>query len=158
MIVVKTDEAAVTSLKQMIEGLDVCILITTDSEGQRHNKPMAAIRIDDKGDCWFFASKSSGKLKDLSTNNKLQIIFANPANDDYVELHGVGDVICDEEEIRNKWSPLVSQWFPNGVKDPEVCLVKVELTNIFYWDAQTEGIQRLAIKTTTVVEDQKLAA
>jgi general stress protein 26 len=158
MVVIKNEDTAVKTLTNMIEGLDVCMLITTDGEGQRNNRPMAAIKFDELGNCWFFASRSSGKLKDLSINNKLQLVFANPATDDYVEIHGVGNVICDAEEISNKWSPLVSQWFPNGVKDPEVCLVKVEVTNVFYWDEAAEGIQRLAIRTTTVVEDQKLAA
>lgn len=153
-----TNEAAVTRLKTMTEGLDVCMLITTDAEGQRHNRPMAAVKIDDEGNCWFFASRSSGKLRDISTNNKVQVIFADPASDHYVEIHGIGNVICDEAEIKDKWSPLVNEWFPGGIKDPEICLVKAEVTNIFYWDAAAEGIQRLSIKTTTVVETERLAA
>jgi general stress protein 26 len=142
----------------MIRGLDICMLITTDESGQRHNRPMAEIKIDDNGGCWFFASKSSGKLKDIAINNKLQLVFANPAMNDYVELHGVATLVCDENEIRNNWSPLVNEWFPKGIKDPEVCLVKVEVTSIFYWDKMTERIKRLSIQTTTVVEDQRLAA
>jgi general stress protein 26 len=142
----------------MVEGLDICMLITTDTEGHRHNRPMAEIKIDDNGDCWFFASRSSGKLKDIAVNNKLQLVFANPAINDYVEVHGVATVVCNEEEIRNNWSPLVNEWFPGGVRDPEVCLVQVNVTSVFYWDEKTAGIKRLLIKTTTVVEDQRLAA
>jgi general stress protein 26 len=158
MELMKTNEAAIGRLRDMIRQLDLCILITTGKDGQRHNRPMAAVKIDDNGDCWFFASKSSGKLRDISSNNKLQVIFANPAINDYVELHGVATVDCNEAEIMDKWSPLVNDWFPGGIKDPEVCLVRVEITNIFYWDEKTEGIQRLSIKTTTVVDDQRLAA
>lgn len=157
MELIKTDEAAVEILKNMISVMDLCILVTTDVNGRRNNRPMAAIKIDSEAYCWFFASKSSGKIKDISGNDKLQVIFANPANDDYVEIQGVGTVVCDEQEIRDKWSPLANDWFPSGVKDPEVCLVRVEITNIFYWDSATENIQRLLIKTT-VVGDQRLAA
>jgi general stress protein 26 len=158
MDLIKTTKAAVDTLKKMVQGLDICILITTDIEGQRHNRPMAAIKIDDDGNAWFFVSKSSGKLKDISVNNKLQLVFANPATDVYVEMHGVGSAVCDEEEIKNNWSPLVTQWFPGGIQDPEVCLVRLEVINVFYWDEKAEGIQRLLIKTTTVVDDQRLAA
>jgi general stress protein 26 len=158
MELIQTNEATVHMLRSMVEGLDICMLITTDIEGHRHNRPMAAIKIDKKGDCWFFASKSSGKLKDISVNNKLQVVFANPAINDYVEVHGVASMVCDEEEIKSKWSPMVNEWFPKGMKDPEVCLVRVEVTNVFYWDKIAEGIKRLVIKTTTVVEGQRLAA
>ncbi len=158
MVVTQTNKTALDRLINMVDTSDVCILITTDIDGHRHNRPMAAVKFDDKGDCWFFASKSSGKLQDISHNNKLQVVFANPATDQYLEVQGTGSITCDENEIKHKWSPLVSQWFPNGVNDPELCMVKVEVTNIFYWDEVTEGIKRLAIKTTIIVEEQKLAA
>lgn len=119
---------------------------------------MGAVRIEDDGSCWFFASKSSGKIRDIEVNNKIQVIFADSASESYVEVHGAGSVVCDEQEIMNKWSPLVSQWFPNGIKDPQVCLVRIEITSVFYWDDRTEGIQRLSINKTTVVEEQRLAA
>jgi general stress protein 26 len=155
---VKTNNEAVEQLKRMVQGLDICMLITTDANGQRHNRPMAAINIDNDGNCWFFVSRSSGKLKDISVNNKLQLVFADPASDDYVEIHGVANAVCDENEIRNNWSPLVSKWFPGGITDPEICIVKLDVTNVFYWDEKAEGIQRLLIKTTTVVDDHRLAA
>lgn len=155
---IRINEAAVEQMKKSAATSDVCMIITTGTDGNRHNRPMAAVKIDDDGSCWFFASRSSGKLKDLAVNNKIQIVFADPSTGDYMEVHGEGVVICDEKEITDKWSPLVNKWFPNGIKDPEVCLVRIEVTSVFYWDATTEGIQRLSIRTTTVVEDQKLAA
>ena len=154
----RINEAAIEWIQQKAETSNICMIITTDASGKLHNRPMGAIKIDDDGSCWFFASRSSGKLKDLAVNNKIQVVFADPSTESYVEVHGEGSVVCDENEISNKWSPLVDQWFPNGIKDPEVCLVRIEITNVFYWDETTEGIQRLLIKMTTVVEDRKLAA
>lgn len=153
-----TDIAAVEHMRGIAGTSIICMLITTDAEGKRNNKPMAAIRIDDEGNCWFFASKSSGKIKDISTNNKIEVVFANPDNDDYLEIHGSGNTICDIEQIQKNWSPLVNEWFPKGITDPEICLVKIDVTSVFYWDATKEGIQRLSIKTIVVEEEQRLAA
>jgi general stress protein 26 len=155
---IRTDIAAVDQMKSLADTSIICMLITTDAEGKRSNKPMAAIRIDDEGNCWFFASKSSGKIKDISTNNKIEVVFANPDSDDYLEIHGSGSTICDTGEIQRNWSPLVNEWFPKGITDPEICLVKIDVTSVFYWDAIKEGIQRLSIKTTVVEEQQRLAA
>jgi general stress protein 26 len=154
---IRTDITAVERMRDLADTSNICMLITTDAKGKRNNKPMAAIRIDDEGNCWFFASKSSRKIKDISTNNKIEIVFANPDSDDYLEIHGSGSTICDTEEIQKNWSPLVNEWFPGGITDPEICLVKIDVTSVFYWDAAKEGIQRLSIKTT-VVEEQRLAA
>jgi general stress protein 26 len=155
---VKINKAAVERIRKSATDPNICMIITTDADGNRHNRPMAAVKIDDDGSCWFFASRSSEKLKDISVNNKIQVVFADPSSEDYMEVHGEATVICDEKEIADKWSPLVSRWFPSGVKDPQVCLVRIEVTSVFYWDAITGGIQRLSIKMTTVVEDQQLAA
>lgn len=159
MELIRTDVTAVETLRTMVTGLDVCMLITTDAEGHRHNRQMAAIRIDDEGNCWFFASKGSGKLRDLANNNKLQVVFADPGKNNYVEIHGIAEVICDQQQLARNWSPLVSEWFPRGIDDPRVCLVRVDTTNVFYWDERCEGIQRLQIRTLNRTEDdRKLAA
>lgn len=155
---IRTDIATVDRMRMLADASNICMLITTDADGKQNNKPMAAIRIDDEANCWFFASKSSGKIKDISANNKIQVVFANPDKDDYLEIHGSGSTICDIEEIIKNWSPLVNEWFPGGITDPEVCLVKIDVTSVFYWDAVKEGIQRLSIKTTVVEEQQRLAA
>ncbi len=150
------NEAAVRQMNELAGTSNICMLMTTDASGKRNNRPMAAVRIDEDGNCWFFASKSSGKLKDISINNKIQVVFANPDTDAYLEIHGEGSVICDEDELKRNWSPLVNTWFPDGIKDPEVCLVRIDVTSVFYWDNTTEKIQRLSIQT--IVEEQRLAA
>jgi len=154
---IRTHRSGIEQMKYLADTSNICMLITTDAAGKRNNKPMAAIRIDEEGNCWFFASKSSGKIKDISNNNKIEIVFANPDNDDYLEIHGSGTTICDIMEIQKNWSPLVNEWFPGGITDPQICLVKIDVTSVFYWDALTEGIQRLSIKTR-VEEEHRLAA
>src|SRR5687767_10666689 len=153
---IRTNEAAVNRIREMASASAICMLITTDSAGARHNRPMGAVKIDEVGNCWFFASKSSGKIKDLETNDKFQLVFANPGSDDYLEIHGAAEVVCDENEIMAKWSPQVSEWFSGGPRDPELCLVRLAVTNVFYWDETTEDIQRLSIATTVV--EQSMAA
>ncbi len=155
---INTDGMAVKQMRDAANSAIICMLITTDAENKRTNRPMAATRIDDEGNCWFFASKSSGKIKDISINNKIQLVFANSDTDEYMEIHGSGMVICDKEELQRNWSPMVNEWFPRGIEDAEVCLVKAEITSVFYWDVATQEIKRLSIRTTTVVEEQRLAA
>ena len=39
--------------------------------------------------------------------------------------------------MKDKWSVVVKAWFPEGVDDPNLCLLKVKPTNVYYWNAST---------------------
>lgn len=158
MEIIRTEESAVAKMRAIAAESNICMLITNAVAGERRNRPMAAVTIDDEGNCWFFASKSSGKLKDIQGNNKIQLVYAHPENDHYLEVHGTGVVICDQEEIARKWSPLVNEWFPAGITDPEVCLVKLEVTIVFYWDTGTKGIRRLVVHPPADRTQERMAA
>jgi general stress protein 26 len=152
------NRAAVEKLKISAVQANVCMLITIDSNNEQHTRPMAAITIDYDGCFWFFASKSSGKLKDISAHNTVRIVYANSSNHSYMEVEGPCTVVCDRNDIQQKWKNIVTEWFPQGLNDPELCLIRLDVQNAFYWDAQNERIECITIKTTTVVETQSLAA
>ncbi|HEX6914057.1 MAG TPA: pyridoxamine 5'-phosphate oxidase family protein [Chitinophagaceae bacterium] len=149
---------ALIQMRELASACNVCILITTEAQGGRRNRPVGAIEIDDAGNCWFFASRSSGKIKDISTNNKIQLVFANPDFDHYLEIHGTGIVVDDKAEIACRWCPLVNEWFRGGMHDPEVVLVRIDVTSVFYWDTTVAAIRRLAVKQVETAEQQRLAA
>jgi general stress protein 26 len=75
-----------------------------------------------------------------------------------MEVEGPCTVVCDRNDIQQKWKNIVTEWFPQGLNDPELCLIRLDVQNAFYWDAQNERIECITIKTTTVVETQSLAA
>jgi general stress protein 26 len=39
--------------------------------------------------------------------------------------------------IKEKWSPVVKAYFPGGADDPNVALMKVRPTSVYYWESET---------------------
>ena len=46
------------------------------------------------------------------------------------------EVVKDKEKARELWNPLDKAWFPKGVDDPELTLIKVVPTEGHYWDTK----------------------
>ena len=76
-------------------------------------------------------------MNKVYTENKVHLVYAHPGKESYLDVWGKADVITDKQIIKDKWAPLVKAWFPNGVDDPNLALLKVQPNNIYYWDAET---------------------
>jgi len=57
----------------------------------------------------------------------------------------------------DKWSPVVKAWFPDGIGDPNLGLLKVQPTAIYYWDAETGKMVQFLKMAASVVSGKTLA-
>jgi general stress protein 26 len=127
---------AAKKFKKLVTDINVCMFITNNRENN-HTRPMATIEVEDNGVLWFFTDVRSIKVEEVSTENKVHLVYAHPGKESYLDVWGKADVITDKQIIKDKWAPLVKAWFPNGVDDPNLALLKVQPNNIYYWDAET---------------------
>jgi general stress protein 26 len=127
---------AAKKFKKLVTDINVCMFITNNRENN-HTRPMATIEVEDNGTLWFFTDVRSIKVEEVSAENKVHLVYAHPGKESYLDVWGKADVITDKQIIKDKWSPLVKAWFPNGVDDPNLALLKVQPNNIYYWNAET---------------------
>jgi general stress protein 26 len=52
--------------------------------------------------------------------------------------------VTDKKQIQDKWSPIVKAWFPDGVDDPNLSLLKVIPKECYYWDSETGKMVQFA--------------
>jgi len=52
----------------------------------------------------------------------------------FVALSGTGQILKDRAKARELWNPLAGAWFPDGVDDPNLALLRVEVEKGEYWD------------------------
>jgi general stress protein 26 len=64
-------------------------------------------------------------------------VYAHPGKESYLDVWGNASVVTDMQKIKDKWSPLIKAWFPNGVDDPNLSLLKVSPFDVYYWDAES---------------------
>ena len=53
--------------------------------------------------------------------------------------------------IDELWTPVLKAWFPKGKDDPDVALLKVDVTKAEYWDAPSSTIVKLVGFTKAVL-------
>jgi len=150
------NEESLKKLKKLINDVNVCMFITNNKEND-HTRPMATIEIEDNGTLWFFTDIRSIKVEEVSNSQKVHLVYAHPGKESYLDLWGNASVITDKQTIKNKWAPIVKAWFPNGVDDPNIALLKVEPKDAYYWDAETGKMISFIKIAVSAVTGKKLS-
>ncbi|HEV7621046.1 MAG TPA: pyridoxamine 5'-phosphate oxidase family protein [Flavisolibacter sp.] len=141
---------ALKKFKKLVKDINVCMFITNDNEHD-HTRPMATIKIDDNGTLWFFTDTRSVKVEDVGQKHKVHLVYAHPGKEIYLDVWGTANINRDKQAIKDKWSPVLKAWFPSGVEDPNLSLLKVEPYDIYYWDAESgKMIAFLKIATAAI--------
>lgn len=143
---------AIKKLQDLVSGIKTCMLITSGKSGKHATRPMAVIDTDSQGSIWFFANRQSNKIKDIEQDQQVQLIFSHPGKDIYLNINGRASIIDDKQYIKDKWSPVAKAWFPDGIEDTELCLIKIKADEVHYWDTESSKlgtIFKLAVSAVT---------
>lgn len=135
--------AAVEKLRELTDGTRTAMITTTAPDGDLHSRPMAAQELAADGALWFFTADDSGKAHDLAAHARVNVAFANPDKDRYVSIAGTGQVIHDREKARQLWTPWAKAYFPAGLDDPRLALLRVEIDSAAYWDVKENRMVQL---------------
>ena len=131
-------------LHKLIHDIRMAMLTTVDETGRLHSRPMATIEFEGfNGELWFFTQASSPKVDEVDRDQHVNVSYSSPKDQRYVSLSGTAQLVRDLEKIHELWNPFYRAWFPEGIEDPELALLKVTLEHAEYWDAPTSGVVRL---------------
>lgn len=158
------DRAAQRAQKlwQMVRDIKVAMLTTADGRVFR-SRPMECLEAEENGTLWFFTSASSHKAEEVRAEHEVGLAFADKANQNYVSISGVARIVRDEAKARALWTEEQRAWYPDGLDDPDLVLLKVSAQQAEYWDRPTgemvaaQGLVRaIADETPDLGDNQKL--
>lgn len=86
----------------------------------------AVQEVDDAGNLYFLSGRSSEKNQHIIADSRVQLLFANVGDSDYMSLHGTATISDSRADREKYWTPIAKTWFHGGVDDPEVTVIKVE--------------------------------
>jgi general stress protein 26 len=132
-------------------------MFITSTDQNESARPMATIHTDDDGTLWFFTHRASGKVHELNIDHVVHLIYAHPGKNTYMDVWGLANVVADREKIKELWKPVVKAWFPDGVDDPQLCLLKVKPKDAYYWDYETGKMVEFMKMMTAVVTGEPVA-
>lgn len=135
---------ACARLWEFIKEIDVAMLTTVTEDGSLHSRPMATQQIDaDHGELWFFTSIDSPKIADIYHERQVGLSYVSLVNQCYVSVSGRAFVVRDREKANELWTSAVKTWFPLGVNDPHLALLRVEVDTAQYWDTPASKMVHL---------------
>lgn len=131
-------------LKQLIEDIRIGMLTTTDADGTLRSRPLQTVGVEDDGTLWFFTSQSSPKIAEAqSDGGRVNVSYAHPGKQDYVSVSGRAAIVHDREKMRAMYTKWVEVFFPKGLNDPDLALLRIDIDKAEYWDSPGTALGRL---------------
>ncbi len=139
----KTREESIAKLKELINDIDFAML-TTINGGHLRSRPMSTQEYEGSDTLWFFTSDETHKVDEIEADNRVNVAYSRPDDNVYVSISGRASVSKDRAKMEELWNPILKAWFPEGLEDPTLCLLKVNIEEAEYWDSPNSKLVQLA--------------
>ncbi len=137
-----TRQESIEKLKSLTESIDFCMLTTMNGD-QLRSRPMSTQEFGADGDLWFFTSDQTHKVDEIEKDNRVNVAYSKPEDNVYISVSGRAQLVKDKEKIEELWNPILKAWFPKGLDDPTLSLLKISVEEAEYWDSPSSTIVQL---------------
>ena len=133
-------DAAIKKVASLIKDIQFAMLTTAESDGSLRSRPMATQKTEFDGTLWFFTRADSPKVGEIDDQHQVGLSYADPGKNDYVSISGTARLVRDPAKNKELWNPLYKAWFPDGLDDPQLALLKVDVDKAEYWDSPSSKV------------------
>jgi general stress protein 26 len=133
-----------SKLTELIEDIRIAMLTTAMPDGTLRSRPMATQQTETDGDLWFFTRASAAKAEEIRANPHVNVSYAAPRENHYVSVSGTATLVRDRDKMEQLWDQLYKAWFPQGLEDPDLALLRIDVERAEYWDAPSGTMAEIA--------------
>ncbi len=133
---------SIAKLNQLTEKIDFCMLTTIDG-GHLRSRPMSTQQFDENAEVWFFTSDNTHKVDEIAKDNRVNLSYAKPDDSTYVSISGSAKLSKDKVKMKELWNPILKAWFPEGLDDPSLALLKITVEHAEYWETTSGKLVQL---------------
>ncbi|MES2964353.1 MAG: pyridoxamine 5'-phosphate oxidase family protein [Bdellovibrionota bacterium] len=152
-----TEPNDIQILAEKISGIRTAMLTTIDRDGVLRSRPMATQEFDLDGRLWFFTKDHSAKVNSIQSDQHVNVAFTDDASKRWVSIAGRARLVRDRKKMQELWTPMLKVWFKDGIDDPELALICVDVESAQYWDSPSGPIMMLAGFAKQLLTGQALA-
>lgn len=138
-----SEEANIKKLAELIKGIEVAMLTTVAEDGTLRSRPMVTQKAEFDGTLWFFTPAGAPKVGEVGHDRRVNVSYASPDDNRYVSVSGTAELVRDRQKIEELWNPVLKAWFPDGLQDPELALLRVNPERAEYWDSPSSTLVHL---------------
>jgi general stress protein 26 len=129
---------------ERLSKLTEAMLTTAMPDGTLRSRPMATQQTESDGDLWFFTQASAAKAEEIRANPHVNVSYASPRENRYVSVSGTATIARDRNKMEQLWDQLYKAWFPQGLEDPDLALLRIDVERAEYWDAPSGTMAEVA--------------
>jgi len=133
----------IKKLGELMKHFRVAMLTNVNDEGRLHSRPMGVMDVEFDGDIWFFTQEHSPKVGEMRRDWDVNVSFCDEGKQRYISVAGKAMLIDDREKMKELWTPMLKAWFKDGLDDPELALLKINVESAEYWDGPNSKIVQL---------------
>lgn len=145
----------IKKVAELIEGIEIAMLTTVESDGSLHSRPMATQELEFDGDLWFFTDAGAAKVGEVQHDQHVNLSYARPDKQRYVSLSGVAALVQDRAKMEQLWRAPLKAWFPDGLETPGIALLRVRVSHGEYWAAPHGAVVQLAGLASALVKGER---
>ncbi|MFN3405442.1 MAG: pyridoxamine 5'-phosphate oxidase family protein [Cytophagaceae bacterium] len=112
----------------------IAMLTTIDASGCLRSVPMTTMQTECEGYIWFFTHMDTHKVEDINRSNCINVSYSDNRTETYVSLTGHAEIVRDMPKMESLWKASLKEYFPKGLEDPNLALLKVHIKEAEYWD------------------------
>ena len=131
-------------LWERIEDVRVALMTTVELDGSLRARPMWTQGDDFDGTLWFFASDDGALADELAHESRVCLAYGAPDKDLYLSVSGRAELLHDRAKAEEMWNTFAEAWFPGGVDDPNLVLVRVDVEQAQYWEDKKPKVLQFA--------------
>jgi general stress protein 26 len=110
--------------------------------------------VDDEGNLWFFTNEYSGKVDEIEHHHDVLLNYNDTSADLYIVVNGRAELVDDKAKMKELWNPVLKLWFPDGLEDERLKLLKVVTHEVEYWNAGSSKIERVFKSVKSLVKGE----
>lgn len=146
---------SIEKLKEKVEDIEICMFSTVESDGRILSRPMSTRKMDPDGTLWFFTNELSEKVDEVEKYENVNLAYANVSKQSYVSVSGSAEIVKDRMVIDKLWSPILKAWFPRGLDDPNLALIKVIPHSAEYWNASSSKMEQMVNVAKAIIKGKQ---
>lgn len=142
---VLTGDEALEKIRALLKQFPIAFMVTVIDEALTA-RPIGVVgdHAAFDGTLWFITDKRSRKVAAIEGGAMTTLLFQNDKEGAYLHLSGRASVVDDRKKLEELYTTLQRTWFPKGLDDPDIILVRFDAEEASYWDSHDSYV-RLAV-------------
>ena len=126
--------------KALVDEIKIASLVTNTEKDGLRGRPMSTAAVDADGSIWFFTNQFTEKVEEINSNDSVLLTYTSLSANAYVMINGSAEVVYDRGKMQSLWNPALKAWFPEGLDDPQMKLLKVDPKEVEYWNGSSSKV------------------